>query len=135
MGFLGTIVISLITGIISGCISGVVVTKHYRRKDERHAKTERRQSIYYAWFNHLNNLMLNNYGEDKIDIESICNTWDIGSDDSALMKELLFLSSELKSGNHSQMNYDRIFKALSELHAWATKEKFIKLERKDKGWN
>lgn len=52
-----SIVISLITGCISGWITGIMVTRHYRKKDEKASTLEARVTAHSEFMSYLESIL------------------------------------------------------------------------------
>lgn len=49
--------IGLLTGIISGCLTGVIVTRYYRKKDEKNRSVEEKYAAMSEFASYLKDIM------------------------------------------------------------------------------
>lgn len=128
------VLISIVIGITTGLISGLIVTIYFRHRDNRAAEQRRKYQIFESWHNCMMKYidMIEPMGD--IDLKFLEDTWDVGKYDSKLMDKLIKSFSELKSAaNEHDCNktadynkeavINRAFEALDELSDLMTNAK------------
>lgn len=131
---LENVLIPIGIGIITGLISGLIITSYFRYRDNRAAEQRRKYQIFESWYNRIMKYidMIEPMGD--IDLKFLEDTWDVGRYDSKLMNELIESLSELKkAANKHDCNktadynkeavINRAFEALDELSDLMTNAK------------
>lgn len=88
--------ISTVIGVMTGLISGLIVTAYFRYRDKKAEKERMKERIFEIWYDHMVKYidMIEPIGDS--DMKFLTDTWDIAHYDSELMNELLQALDELR---------------------------------------
>lgn len=128
------VLISIVIGITTGLISGLIVTIYFRHRDNRAEEQRRKYQIFESWYNCMMKYIDMIEPMGGIDLSFLEVIWDVGKYDSKLMDELIESLSELKmvaneNGCNKTVAYkkeaviNRAFEALDELNDLMTNAK------------